>query len=749
MRVHEVVPQYGRFSVAPANFLDWRQQNTVFERIAAYSGGARRSRERNGPERVAERRSVVGHRSSCSGAPPVLGRGFTAEEDTPGQNNVIVLSQGCGSGASAAIPSVLGGSITSAARPSRSSASCRQDSIFRPRDAEFWRPIAINPANAAARRALSRRGRAALKPGVSTEQAERRDEDHRRAAGRAVSGISANESAEVVPLHEQIVGAIRPALLTLLAAVGVVVLIACANVANLLLVRASVREKEIAIRAALGAGTDDGSCCRCWPKASCSSLAGGGARPAARLSGDHADPDAQRRQHSARAPTSPSTAASWRFAFVVSLRPASLFGLAPAWQATRGGARRRAEGGRPRRRSASGGRWVRSGLLVVEVALSIVLLVGAALLLRSFARLTNVDPGFRPEACWRSASRCRRPRYPRGHNRIAFFDRLLEQARALPRRRARRAWCRRCRCAAITCCRSRSRDGRRRSPARSRPPTTASSAPAISQTLGIPLLRGRAFTDRDTEKRRWSRSIDEAFASRHFPNEDPIGRGIDIGNGTDGFYEIVGDRRQRPPRRPRRPTPKPTMYVPFKQDVFSTMWIVARTDGRSGAVRVDGAPGRARDRSGAAGVLDDAARRTSSANRSRSGDSRCCCSACSRSSRCSSPPSACTASWPTPSASARRRSACAWRSAPQRGDVLEDGRGRRHEARARRRGHRYRRRAGRCPAWSRRCCSRSSRSIPPATLRPRRVLLAVAALACYVPARRAMRVDPIVALRQS
>ena len=124
--------------------------------------------------------------------------------------------------------------------------------------------------------------------------------------------------------------------------------------------------------------------------------------------------------------------------------------------------------------------------------------------------------------------------------------------------------------------------------------------------------------------------VDEAFVQRHFPNEDPIGHGLDIGNGTDGFYQIVGvvgnvryDGLDA--------DPEPTMYVPFKQDVFSTMWIVARTDRRSGAAGGRGAAGRPGDRSVAAGLLDDRRSTASSATRWRSGGSRCCCSTASRS----------------------------------------------------------------------------------------------------------------------
>src|SRR6185503_2361127 len=103
-------------------------------------------------------------------------------------------------------------------------------------------------------------------------------------------------------------------------------------------------------------------------------------------------------------------------------------------------------------------------------------------------------------------------------------------------------------------------------------------SPGYFGTLGIPLLRGRLFTDRDSEKAPMVAIIDESFATRHFPNEDPIGRGLDIGNGTDGFYQIVGVVG-KVHHNSLDSNPGPTMYVPYKQDVFSQMWIVARTPG--------------------------------------------------------------------------------------------------------------------------------------------------------------------------
>jgi putative ABC transport system permease protein len=263
------------------------------------------------------------------------------------------------------------------------------------------------------------------------------------------------------------------------------------------------------------------------------------------------------------------------FAGGVSLLTGLIFGLAPAWHAARATLGQvLKEGGRT---SSGGGRWVRNVLLVAEVGLSIVLLVGATLLLRSFAKLTGVDPGFHPERVFAFQVSLPNTAYPKPHNITEFYSTLLGKLDALPE---------------VT-----SAGMVQTLPLRgdyvlavvmqgrpAPPPNTEPSAnfraitPKYFETLGIPLLRGRLFNDQDTEKSRLVAIVDQAFVDKHFPGEDPIGRGIDIGNGSDGFYEIVGVVGNVH-HEGLDATPNPTMYVPYKQDVFSSMWILARTNG--------------------------------------------------------------------------------------------------------------------------------------------------------------------------
>jgi putative ABC transport system permease protein len=573
VRVFEVVPRYGRFSVSPANFLDWRQRQTVFERIAAYAaGGSDTFMGFDGPERV-PRALVSWDLFDLLRVTPALGRGFRADEDQPNQNNVIVLSHVMWQNRFGGDPNVLGRSVQLSGTPATVVGVMPAGFYFPTRDAEFWRPIAFNPATAP-RGAHFIGVIARLKPDVSLQQAGAEMQAIAGQLAQQYPQSNRDESAEAVALLDVIVGPIRPMLFTLLGAVVVVVLIACANVANLLLVRASVREKEIAIRVAMGASSRR-LVLQMLSESVLLALVGGGfgvllawlaMRPIQALS-------AGRVPRIADVTLDGNVLA---FGLLVSCATGLLFGVAPAWQ-TLGGKLGviLKEGGRTST-SSRGGR-LRAGMLIGEVALSIVLLVGAALLLRSFAKLTSVEPGFRAENVLSFAVALPQTSYKDNPSRIVFFDQLLERLRAAPGVLS----------AAIVQQIPISGDYMLSFNIQGKPPLTPAESPSANHrvvspwyfaTLGIPVLRGRDFTQQDADNSPMVALVDEAFVTRHFPSEDPIGRGIDIGNGTDGFYQIVGvvgsvhhEGLQAPPA--------PTMYVPYKQDVFSGMSVLVRTSG--------------------------------------------------------------------------------------------------------------------------------------------------------------------------
>jgi putative ABC transport system permease protein len=571
VRVMEVLRQYGRFAVAPANFLDWRDRNQVFERIGAYTTGNDTFIGSEGPERI-PRALISWDMFELLGVAPMLGRSFRQAEDAPQHDNVIVISHGMWQRRFGSDPNILGRSINISGAPVTIVGVMPAGFYFAGRANEFWRPIALDRAKA------SRGGHylavvARLKPGVSLQQAESEMRGIATQLAKQYPDTNADESADTVPLHELIVGPFRPMLLTLFAAVGVLVLIACANVAHLLLVRASVRERELAIRAAMGAGR--GRLVRQMIAESLVLALAGGA--AGVLLAYLAIAPIQ----SLGATSLPRVADITldrnvlAFAFVVTIATGFIFGLAPAWQAARGGVGAVLK--ESARSTGARGHRMRSLLLVAEVALSLVLLVGAALLIRSFARLTNIDPGFAPEHVLSFQVTLPQTAYREFPRREAFFNRLLERLRGTPGVEA---------AGMIQTIPilddymlSFSIQGRpAAAPGQELSANYRVASPGYFESLSIPVMRGRSFTVHDTAKSPMVAVVDDAFAKRHFPGEDPIGRGIDIGNGTDGFFEIVGVvgsvRHEGLDS-----SPRPTMYIPYPREPFSAMVLMVRTQG--------------------------------------------------------------------------------------------------------------------------------------------------------------------------
>jgi putative ABC transport system permease protein len=572
LRVHEIVPQYGQFSVAPATFLDWRNQNKTFEHIAAFNTGSATLIDASGPERVTTA-AVSWDVFELLDVAPAVGRGFRQEEDAPGGNKIAVLSHGTWLRRFGGDPNILGRAISLNGTPFTVIGVMPSGFYFPSRQTELWTPLALDAAKASrGAHFLGVIGR--LRPGISLQQAHAEMKGISERLALQYPDDSANESAEVVSLLQQITGDVRPALLTLFAAVCIVVVIACANVANLLLVRAAARGKEMAVRTALGAGRwrlvlqmlSESGVLSVWGGAIGLALAYLALPVITRLSAGSIP-----RVDDVRVDVTVLT-----FVSGVSLLTGLLFGLAPAWQAARSTVSDvLKEGGRSV--AAAGGRWIRSGLLIMEVALSIVLLVGAMLLLRSFGRLSGVDPGFQPERVLAFRVALPDARYPEDHQREAFFTTLLGRLDAHPQITA---------AGMVQTLPMRGgyflsfeiRGRQKPKPGQEPSARHRAISPDYFKALGIPLLRGRTFTDRDIAKAPMVAIVDQAFVDRHFPTEDPIGQGLDIGNGTEGFYEIVGVVANVH-HESLEASAGPTMYVPFSQDVFDAMWILARTNG--------------------------------------------------------------------------------------------------------------------------------------------------------------------------
>jgi putative ABC transport system permease protein len=526
---------------------------------------------------------------------PALGRSFNADENTPGKTNVVILSHGLWEQRFGADPAVIGKRIQLDG-VAREIVGVMPRGFSYPAEREVWMPLEYDEGLVTTQRgAWYLNVIARLRPGVTPDQAKAEVET----LGRNLAAQYPDENGEIgmttMPLHEAMVGNIRPALLVLLGAVGFVLLIACANVANLLLARAAARESEMAVRTALGAGR--GRLVRqLLTESVILAIAGGVVGLLLAMWGVEfligLQPEG--------IPLLDSVRVDGRvlgFTLLMAVLTGVVFGLVPAIQVTRGGlAGALKESGRGALTSRSGAR-LRSTLVIAEMALAVVLLAGAGLLLRSFVKLQAVDPGFRPEQALTFELSLPESRYAKDEQTIAFFDQLLPRLKALPG--------------------VRSVGGVMGLPlsgmafvisfeVQGRPPVPPAQRPAMQirvttpdyfGTVGIPVKRGRAFTEDDRAGTTPVVLITEAAARQFFPGEDPIGKRITLGWGrrVEGqrlraggeVVGIVGDVKEAGLNEPE----PPQLYLPYKQWPVSFMAVVVKTatppTGLTDAVRAE------------------------------------------------------------------------------------------------------------------------------------------------------------------
>jgi putative ABC transport system permease protein len=566
----------GPMVMSGPDFMDIREQAGLFEGLAAYDTETRTLTGAGDAERVAVGAVTPGFFEVLR-VRPVLGRTFRPEEMEPGQDRVALLSHGFWLDRFGGDPGVLGRTIALSGR-THEVVGVVPPGFDLPPGRALWVPIVNEGMFADSRRAMYLSVVGRLGAGVTLAEADAEVSTIAARLEAAYPETNIGYGATVRPMRDVVVGDARAPLLVLLGAVGLVLLIACANVANLLLARAAGREGEFSVRAALGAGK--GRLVRHLLTESVMLGALGGAlglvlafvgTRALLALGPEGIP---------RLDEVGVDGTVLAFTAAAALLTGILFGLAPALQVARANL---ASSIREGARGTPGGRGnrLRSGLVVAQTALAVVLLVGAGLLLGSFARMTQVDPGFHSDGVLTFPLSLPEAAYPEDAQVRDFYGRFLERLETVPGVRSADAVV-----PGLAGGQSFSLgftvDGREPLPPGESQSMQARVATAgYFSTVGIPLRRGRAFTEWDREDAPGVLVLNEAAVRQYFPNEDPLGQRITLGWSRDGVQVggevvgIVGDVRHFG----LTSEPFPEVYIPHAQVPNAGMTLVLRTAG--------------------------------------------------------------------------------------------------------------------------------------------------------------------------
>ncbi|HEX8719946.1 MAG TPA: ABC transporter permease [Pyrinomonadaceae bacterium] len=577
------------------NFFDWREQNQVFEELAAWASYTTTKFNLTGgdqPEQV-QYALCSSNLFSTLGVKPSLGRAFTAKEEEPGGERVVMVSHGLWQRRFGSDPDFAGKSITLDGNTYTVVGVLPRDFRFVsfPKEADVWVPLGLDPSQH--RRYvrsilfLSVVGR--LKPGVSPEQAQANMSNVARTLADEYPE-NKNLGAKVIALEKQVVGDIRPALQVLTAAVGFVLLIACANVANLLLARAVSRQREMAVRAALGASRRR-LVQQLLAESLLLSVLGGLAGLLLAFWGIRSLALIPYNSPSMFVPfsvTGDQVGLDGRvlgFTVLVSLLTGPIFGLVPSLQASKVDQYHTIKEGGTKGGGSARLRNMRGLLVVTEVALSVVLLIGAGLMIKSFLRLQQVDPGFDPENVLSLDIGLPRSKYPQEQQVASFYERLLEKVEALPGVKS---------VGAVTALPLSNNDELTDFYVEGKPAPQSGQKPLLHhrkvspnyfRTLNVGVRKGREFTARDRQGAPPVVVINEAMARKYWPDEDPVGRRLalsteayqggkfDLNGAWREVVGVVADVRHAGLGE----QPEPEAYVPYLQSPNRDMTLVLRT----------------------------------------------------------------------------------------------------------------------------------------------------------------------------
>jgi putative ABC transport system permease protein len=527
--------------VSAPELRDFQQLNHSFTDLAAISGGSFNLGIKGSPQRVVGA-AVTPNLFGMLGVQPQYGRNFLAEEAQPGRDHEVILSHAIWRRVFAANPNIVGTTIRIDGAP-YSVVGIMPDGFAYPSEAEIWGPLAFSPddlsENSRGGHGLEVLGR--IKPGLSLAQVQ---SDMDRVSRTMIEQHASypynkfNFGIILHPLLEETVGDVKPSLMVLMAAVGLVLLIACANIANLMLTRSTERQQEMETRLALGAsGSRLGR--QLITESIALALAGG-------LIGLAITPLILRGLVNLAEKTLPRAVhtsidvRALALTAAVSILTGVLFGLAPALHASRKRnfdvlkSGRNTEGKRPRR--------LRNILVICETAFSLLLVAGAGLLIRSFEQILKVDPGFRPDNVLTMRISLPDATYSKPEQIRAFYSSLLERVQHLPGVQY----------AGATSGLPLSGQGgsgtttidTQSVPLENRTPEAdrRTATPDYFKAMSIPLLRGRYFEARDTDGTPGVAIVDESLANTYWPNQDPIGKRIHFGGGqpNPAWLTVVG-----------------------------------------------------------------------------------------------------------------------------------------------------------------------------------------------------------------
>jgi putative ABC transport system permease protein len=557
------------------NFHDWRTQSQSFEEMAAFGNSAFTLTGDAEPERIPVT-YITANFFPLLGVQPRMGRTFSSEEHTEGKGRVALLGHNLWQRRFGSNPKIIGQSITLNGNPYQIigvlPAGFKNPVPAERNAAEIWVPLALD-LNPNMRRSDFLNVVARLKPNVTLEQARAEMKTITTRLEQQYPATNTGWSTVMISLQERIVGDVRPAMWLLVAVVGFLLLIACANVANLLLARSAARQQEIAVRRALGAGRFR-LVRQFLTESVMLAMAGGLLGSLLALWGT----ELLVRLSPRNIPRLSEVQLDWQvflFTLGISFLTGIIFGLIPALYATNPNLTESLkEGGRSSTEGLRGAR-LRNILVVAEIAIALVMLIGAGLMIKSFIRLQGVDPGFKPDRILAVDVSLPAAKYKEAAQQLAFWEQLQGRVSQLPGVE---------RVAAVTALPftggsvfAFSIEGRPAAPPGQEPDAEYRVVtPSYFETMGMTLVRGSAFTEQHTANSPAVTIISETLARKHFQGEDPIGKRINTGNPeTAPWRTVIGvirDIRQKALDE----EPYPQMYVPYMQAPARTMALVVR-----------------------------------------------------------------------------------------------------------------------------------------------------------------------------